>query len=297
MRKLPTLKSLHLFEAVSEFPSFSEAAEALSMTHGAVSCQMRILEESFGKRLFIRHKSGVRLTSYGEHLKRNCASAFTILEKGRYELRGRDAGRSVVVGCSRTFLSHSLLPRIGRFRQAHPDIEFGFRADADLNSVAVGAVDVLFVRGVLKPPHSVAPAYVCSEAIGPVCAPTATSLMKSTEDIASIPLLHESLKRELWHEWARATANCVRQSRDIVFDKVSLAIEAAKSGLGVAVSPEVLVRSNLEKGALIAPFGFTAVDRSIYMFVSERAERRGEAKEFRCWAIAEILSPKNSDET
>ncbi|WP_166303967.1 LysR family transcriptional regulator [Bradyrhizobium sp. 2S1] len=134
MHKLPILKSLHLFEAVSEFPSFSKAAERLNMTTGAVSYQMRILEIWFGRRLFVRHSSGVRLTSDGEQLKHSCASVFTMLEKGCYELQRRDAGRSVVVGCSTTFLSHSLLPRIGAFRQLHSDIDFVFETDADLNA-------------------------------------------------------------------------------------------------------------------------------------------------------------------
>ncbi|MCA6112859.1 LysR substrate-binding domain-containing protein [Bradyrhizobium cenepequi] len=290
MRKLPILKSLHLFEAVSEFPSFSKAAEALGMTHGAVSYQMRILEDWFGRRLFIRHKSGVWLTSDGERLKRCCASAFAMLEQGCYELRARDAGNSVVVGCSPTFLSHGLLPRIGTFRQAHSDVEFDFKTDADLNALTVGAVDVLFVRGVLKQPHPVGAAHVSNEIIGPVCAPTSPYLMKSPEDILSIPLLHESPKLEAWNEWAKATATCLREPRDIVFDTFSLAIEAAKSGLGLAISPKVLVRSDLEKGELVAPFGFTPVERSIYMFVNEHARNRAAVKEFRCWAIAEILS-------
>ncbi|MFB9264645.1 LysR substrate-binding domain-containing protein [Bradyrhizobium erythrophlei] len=293
MRKLPILKSLHIFEAVSEFPSFSRAAERLNMTHGAISYQMRILEDWLGRRLFIRHSSGVRLTSDGEQLKRCCKSAFTMLEKGCHELRRRDVGNSVVVGCSPTFLSHSLLSRISAFRQAHSDIELVFKTDADLKSVAVGVVDILFVCGVLKQPHPVDEVYVSNEIIGPVCAPAALYLMTSPEDIASIPLLHESPKLEAWNEWAKATAICLRGSRDIVFDTFSLAIEAAKSGLGAAIAPEVLVRSNLEKGELVAPFGFMPVDRSVYMFVGKHARNIAAVKEFRRWAMAEILSRKS----
>lgn len=291
MRKLPILKSLHLFEAVSEFPSFSKAADGLNMTYGAVSYQMRILEDWFGRRLFIRHSAGVRLTLDGEQLKRRCESAFTMLEKGCYELRRCDVGRSVVVvGCSATFLSHSLLPRISVFRRAHPDIEFVFKTDADLNSVAVGALDILFICGVLKQPRPVDEVHVSNEMIGPVCAPTALDKIKSPEDILSIPLLHESLKLDAWNEWAKATAICLRGSRDIVFDTFSLAIEAAKSGFGAAISSELLVRSSLEKGELVAPFGFTPVNRSIYMFVGDHAQNIAAVTEFRRWAMAEILS-------
>ncbi|MCC8955700.1 LysR family transcriptional regulator [Bradyrhizobium sp. Pear77] len=290
MRKLPILKSLHLFEAVSEFPSFSRAAERLNMTAGAVSYQMRLLEDWFGRRLFVRHSSGVRLTSDGEQLKRSCASAFTMLEKGCYELRRRDAGRSVVVGCSTTFLLHGLLPRIGAFRELHQNIDLVFETDADLDALAVGALDVLFVSGLLKRPLPVREVHVSNELIGPVCAPATIEAIKSREDILSIPLLHEAARLDAWSEWASAAAICLEGSRHVVFDTFSLAVEAAKSGLGAAISSQILVRSNLEKGELVAPFGFVPVNRSIYMFVNGRAQSIAAVKEFERWVLSDILS-------
>ncbi|MGY4257906.1 LysR family glycine cleavage system transcriptional activator [Bradyrhizobium sp. USDA 4516] len=293
MRKLPILKSLHLFEAVSEFPSFSRAAERLNMTTGAVSYQMRLLEDWFGRRLFVRHSSGVRLTSDGEQLKRNCASAFTMLEKGCYELRRRHAGRSVVVGCSTTFLSHGLLPRIGRFRKLYPDIDLVFETEADLDALAVGALDVLFVAGPLKRPLSVGEVHASNEMIGPVCAPATLEAIKSPEDILSISLLHEADRLDAWSEWASAAAICLQASRKVVFDTFSLTMEAAKSGLGAAISSQILVKSNLEKGELVAPFGFVPVNRSIYMFVNGQARNSAAVKQFERWALSEILMPNH----
>ncbi|WFU62489.1 LysR substrate-binding domain-containing protein [Bradyrhizobium brasilense] len=289
MRKLPILRSLHLFEAVSEFPSFSRAAERLNMTTGAVSYQMRLLEDWFGRRLFVRHSSGVRLTSDGEQLKRNCANAFTMLEKGCYELRRRHAGRSVVVGGSTTFLSHGLLPRIGRFRKLYPDIDLVFESEADLDALAVGALDVLFFAGPLKRPLPVRDAHASNEMIGPVCAPATLEAIKSPEDILSISLLHEADRLDAWSEWASAAAICLQASRKVVFDTFSLALEAAKSGLGAAISSQILVRSNLEKGELVAPFGFVPVNRSIYMFVNGQARNSAAVKQFERWALSEIL--------
>ncbi|AMA59905.1 LysR substrate-binding domain-containing protein [Bradyrhizobium sp. CCGE-LA001] len=290
MRKLPILKSLHLFEAVSEFSSFSKAAEHLNITTGAVSYQMRLLEDWFGRRLFLRRNSGVRLTSDGEQLKRSCASAFTMLEKGCYALRRRDAGQSVVVGCSPTFLAHSLLPRIGAFRQLHSDIDFVFKTDSDLDSLSVGAVDVLFISGLFKRPLPFREVHVSNETIGPVCAPVALEAIKSPENIISIPLLRESAKPDAWNEWAEAAAICLRGSRHVVFDTFFLALEAAKSGLGAAITSQILVKNNIEKGELVAPFGFVPIDRSIHMFINEHARNVTAVKEFRSWVLSEILT-------
>ncbi|WP_439373443.1 LysR substrate-binding domain-containing protein [Bradyrhizobium sp. DASA03120] len=293
MRKLPILKSLHLFEAVSEFPSFSRAAERLNMTSGAVSYQMRLLEDWFGKRLFVRHNSGVRLTSDGDRLKSSCASAFTMLEKECYELRRNDAGRSVVVGCSPTFLSHGLLPRLGAFRQRYQDIDFVFETEADLDALAVGALDVLFVCGLLKRPLPVREVHIANEMIGPVCAPATLKAIKSPQDILSIPLLHEAERLNAWSEWASAAGICLQRSRRVVFDTFSLAVEAAKSGLGAAISSQILVRSNLEKGELVAPVGFVPVNRSIYMFVNGHTRNIAAVNEFERWVLSEILGPSH----
>ncbi|SDF49751.1 LysR family transcriptional regulator, glycine cleavage system transcriptional activator [Bradyrhizobium brasilense] len=288
MRKLPILKSLHLFEAVSEFPSFSRAAERLNMTTGAVSYQMRLLEDWFGRRLFVRHSSGVRLTSDGEQLKRSCASAFTMLEKGCYELRRRHAGRSVVVGGSTTFLSHGLLPRIGRFRQLYPDVDLLFETEDDLDALVVGALDVLFIGGRLKS-LPIREVHASNEMIGPVCAPAMLEAIKNPKDIRSISLLHEADRLDAWSEWASAAAICLQGSRKVVFDSFSLVMEAAKSGLGAAISSQILVRSNLEKEELVAPFGFVPVNRSIYMFVNEHARNDAAVKQFEHWALSEIM--------
>ncbi|MCA6103587.1 LysR family transcriptional regulator [Bradyrhizobium australafricanum] len=290
MRKLPILKSLHLFEAVSEFPSFSKAAERLNMTTGAVSYQMRLLEDWFGRRLFVRHSSGVRLTSDGEQLKRSCASAFTMLEKGCYELRRRHPGRSVVIGGSTTFLSHGLLPRIGRFLQLYQDVDLLFETEVDLDALAVGTLDVLFLGGRLKWPLPIREVHASNEMIGPVCAPATLEGIKNPKDIRSISLLHEADRLDAWSEWASAAAICLQGSRKVVFDSFSLAMEAAKSGLGAAISSQILVRSNLEKGELVAPFGFVPVNRSIYMFVNGHARNNAAVKQFERWALSEIMS-------
>ncbi|MHC2229285.1 DNA-binding transcriptional LysR family regulator [Bradyrhizobium elkanii] len=135
------------------------------------------------------------------------------------------------VGCSTTFLSHGLLPRIGRFRQLYQDIDFVFETDADLDALAVGAVDVLFVSGLLKRPLPVREVHVSNEMIGPVCAPAMLETIKSPADILSIPLLHEAARMDGWNEWASAAAICLQGSRLVVFDTFPWLSRQQKVGL------------------------------------------------------------------
>jgi LysR family transcriptional regulator, glycine cleavage system transcriptional activator len=65
MRRLPSLISLRFFEETARHLSFNRAARALCVTQGAVSRQIRLLEDALAIKLFERDHKGIRLTSAG----------------------------------------------------------------------------------------------------------------------------------------------------------------------------------------------------------------------------------------
>lgn len=268
MRRLPILRTLQSFEAVSGFPSFSGAAEALGMTHGAISHQIRGLEGWFGKELFDRHRGGVRLTEDGERLRRTCAHAFSILEEECARIRQQSAERGIIIGCSTTFLAHWLLPRVEMFSRGRPQPILSFQTRVDIASVLAHKVDMLIVSASSAPPEGIEGIRLATDVIGPVCAPTWPTMPRVPGQIEGLPLLHATSRLNAWDEWASAVGIALDPVRGGRFESLSLTIEAARGGLGFAMTPEFLVRDDVDAGRLVAPLGFVKVQRATWVYVS-----------------------------
>lgn len=267
MKRLPAVRTLLSFEAVAEHSSFSSAAAAIGMTHGAISHQMRALEEWLGQPVFERHSGGVRLTRNGERLRQACKHAFSILEQECREIRSDAAAQSLSIACSTTFLAQWLLPRIERFSQEHPELLLHFQTRTTVDALLAGKVDVLILSG-----HSASPVEgadvtrLVTDRIGPVCSPNWPTPPTALEQVLDVPLLHATSRLNAWSEWADAVGLKLDISSGTAFESLSLSIEAAKGGLGFAIAPEFLVRHEILNGMLIAPLGFSPVDRGTWIY-------------------------------
>lgn len=287
MRKLPVLRTLQCFEATSEYPSFSSAAESLGMTHGAISHQIGALEAWLGKKIFERHNGGVRLTEDGDRLKQACNHSFSVLEEECARIRGQAVERSISVGCSGTFLAHWLLPRVELFSRECPQTVLSFQTRVDTASLLAGKIDVLIVSASSAVPDGVEGMRLATDIIGPVCAPTWEKMPETPAALHDLPLLHATSRLNAWNEWAAAVGIELNQSRDRRFESLSLTIEAARGGLGFAVTPEFLVRSDIDSGRLVAPLGFAKVSRATWVYVRRSKISDSEIAAFLEWLAAE----------
>jgi LysR family glycine cleavage system transcriptional activator len=268
MRQLPVLRTLQSFEAVSGFPSFSNAAASLGMTHGAISHQIRALEAWLGEELFERHSGGVRLTDDGERLRQACAHALSILEEECARIRQQSAERNITIGCSATFLAHWLLPRVEMFSRGRPQPILNFQTRVDVASVLAHKVDVLVVSASSAPPEGIEGIRLAPDIIGPVCGPTWPTMPGAPENLRGLPLLHATSRLNAWDEWASAVGITLDPSHGRRFESLSLTIEAARGGLGFAMTPEFLVRDDVDAGRLMAPLGFVKVQRATWVYAS-----------------------------
>ena len=290
MRKLPILRALQSFEAVAEFPSFSAAAESLGMTHGAISHQMRALEVWFGRSLFERHSGGVRLNEHGECLKIACSRAFSILEDECFRVRNQGQDKRITIGCSTTFLAHWLLPRIELFSGKNPIPQLTFQNRTDVNAVLTGKVDVIILSQSNHPSDEFKVIPLMADVIGPVCSPKMKKMMRTPGDATKVPLLHASSRLNAWAEWATAVNIGNDVSRGRSFDTLSLTIEAAKGALGFAMTPEFLVRNDIENGTLVAPVGFTKVERMTWIYLDPKKQSDPEVMSFVEWLLSETAT-------
>ena len=120
MGRQPPLNSLRFFEAAARLGSFVKAGDELRLTHGAVSRQIRLLEQSLGVDLFERRNRGVFLTPQGEQLLGAAQYAFEHLNTVMESLRKPVRHLPLVVSCEPTISMKWLIPRLGDFYRRHP---------------------------------------------------------------------------------------------------------------------------------------------------------------------------------
>jgi len=290
MRRLPPLRALQSFEAAAHHESFSRAAAALCVTHSAISHQIRSLEIWLGKDLFIRHNSGARLTPDGEQLKHACIAALSLLEGECGRIRTSIPNRKLTLGCAASFLAYGIFPIIERFARVFPGIVLNFETTDDFDALLTHKVDALILCDHAPNSSAIVGRRLAVDEIGPVCAPDWPMAPRAPQDIDTLRLLHAKSRIDAWTEWAKMNDVQVDHQIGQTLDSLSLTLEAARSGLGMALAPKFLVRGDLEEGRLIAPLGFTRVPRSTFLFVSEKRKSEPAIAAFCNWLVMEIES-------
>ncbi|WP_308381412.1 LysR family transcriptional regulator [Serratia marcescens] len=278
-RPLP-LGGLRCFEAAARLESFTQAAQGLNLTHGAVSRAVRALEEELGVALFERRHRRVLLTAAGRKLFQATQQAFGILDHTALELRQQALDAPLVLSCEPTLLMRWLIPRLPAFQQAHPDINLQLVAGGGPFSFHDGITAAIrrndFDWG--KQVHSLA---LFSEKVGPVCQPAALARMTIAEgSLRSLrpgaKLLHAATRPDAWWHWAQQQGMALVGHPEQRFDHFYFSLQAAVAGLGIAMGPWLQVRDDLAAGLLSAPFGFTP-DGSGYYLLSPQAIVPGSA--------------------
>ncbi|HIE0363867.1 LysR family transcriptional regulator [Serratia marcescens] len=278
-RPLP-LGGLRCFEAAARLESFTQAAQGLNLTHGAVSRAVRALEEELGVALFERRHRRVLLTAAGRKLFQATQQAFGILDHTALELRQQALDAPLVLSCEPTLLMRWLIPRLPAFQQAHPDINLQLVAGGGPFSFHDGITAAIrrndFDWG--KEVHSLA---LFSEKVGPVCQPGALARMTIAEgSLLSLrpgaKLLHAATRPDAWWHWAQQQGMALVGHPEQRFDHFYFSLQAAVAGLGIAMGPWLQVRDDLAAGLLSAPFGFMP-DGSGYYLLSPQPIVPGSA--------------------
>ena len=291
-RRLPPLNALKAFEAAARRLSVSVAARELGVTPGAVSQQIRVLEDHAGGPLFRREGGAVALTDLGETLQPVLRDAFEQLKRAADIIYGPAQRRSLAISVPPSFAVRWLVPRMIRFSAAHPEIEAWISADMQLADVAGGRVDVAVRYGVGGYP-GVRSEILFEAGVVPVCSPallTGRSPLHKPADLARHTLIHVGNgqveePRPDWAAWLKArNVTGVDASAGSRYDQTAFAIEDAARGRGVALAPRAFVTEDLAAGRLIIPFadGYLPTDMA-YRVVTRRSHVRPEAQVFVAW--------------
>jgi LysR family glycine cleavage system transcriptional activator len=286
MRKLPSLGALRAFEAAARLGRMTIAAEELSVTHGAISRQIKALEGQLGCKLLEGPKNRLVLTGAGKILLPVLTSAFEQIGRGVQEIAEIGAG-VLDVSCVGTLTMRWLIPRLHRFRSQLPVPDVRLSADDGPVDFMRQSFDVAIRVGRDDWPGDAIVTPLFIEKVGPVMSPRllAGAKHRDPDHLLRFPKLHTRTRAWAWSDW------CTRSNKSGVavegqyYEHFYFALEAATAGLGIAIAPWQLVVDDITAGRLIAPFGFIESNQT---YVALRRDRRDKpAEAFVTWLAAE----------
>ena len=292
-RSLPPLNALRAFEAAARHLSFTRAADELAVTQAAVSHQVKTLEEWLGLKLFQRENRTIYLTREGQTSLPAVRQALDTVAEATRRLVESDAQGPLTVSVLPSFAAKWLLPRLGAFRAANPEIDVLLSASNHLVDFERDDVDLGIRFGLGDYPGLRSDKLMDDEA-APLCSPkllAGPQPLRRPQDLKHHTLLHdETPSLDDWGAWAAAAGVPeLRTDAGPGFSDASMALEAAAAGEGVAMGRLSLARADLRSGRLVEPFGPRLPCRFAYYLVCARSQaERPKIKRFRQWLLAEI---------
>lgn len=295
--RLPPLNALRAFEAAARRLSFTKAAEELNVTPGAISQQIRQLEDYAGTPLFKRTGRSVLLTDSAQACLPIVREVFEqIGEAGRIMRAPARRGR-VMVACAPSFAAKWLAPKLEKFHAAHPGIEAWVSADMQLTDFNTADAD-LAIRYGTGSYDGLKTEKLLDESVLPVCSPQlleGPDAIRRPQDLATHTLIHdESPENDPscpdWANWLAARGiTDLDSSRGPRFNQAVLVIEAAASGRGVALAKRAIAQAELDAGRLVAPFadGSHALDFSYWMVWPKGRHLSPDVRAFMAWVKGE----------
>lgn len=288
---LPLL-ALRTFVEVGQHSSIKIAAQALSVTSGAVSQQIRLLEERVGTSLLIRDHQGVRFTEAGALAHPQLCAAFERIEGVVRQLEGVQHRKILRISTVPNFAASWLVPRLGRFTERHPDIEVRVEATSSLVDLRKHPVDIALRHGL-----GYYPGLQVTRLITPIMVPVASPALLGAgprlinpEDCLNYPLLHDADRAD-WALWLKAhnVGDDSRAQRGTSFEDDLLLMKAAEAGQGLALVAQELVRPEVEAGRLVQALDHPWPMRFSYYLLHQKEDaERAEIKAFTEWVLEEM---------
>lgn len=269
--RLPPLAALRCFEAAARLESFSRAADALHLTHGAVSRAVRLIEDDLGVALFERRSRRVFLTDEGRRLAQSVREGLGLIASMTEALRAKNRARPITLSCEPTLLMRWLIPRLPAFEAEHPDIPVHLVAAC--GPVAFGGtVDLAIRRSDFPVAAGIRVDPVFEERMGPICRADLVDRFFDTQGASpvlrpGVRLLHSKSRPEAWTTWCADTGAARPSGPSQMLEHFYLSLQAAAAGLGVAMGSWHMARDEIDSGVIAAPAGFSA-DGSRYLLLS-----------------------------
>ena len=301
-RHLPPLTALHAFEAAARNAGFQRAGDELHVSAGAIAHHVKQLEAWLGVPLFQRMARGVALTTAGQRYAEALRPILNSLADVSEQVRRQGDERVVTVTATTSLVTRWLMPRLGRLRDRHPQIELRVLASTHAVDFVRDGVDVALRLG---PGHypGLKIDLLLEESFFAVCSPafrSAATDLRTPADLVRHTLLHDEPVATLPHQidWARWLRTCGVAGAGASgprFSHTYLSLEAAASGQGVALATEPLAAADLQSGRLVRLFSHRVLGPyRYYLLRSAQADARPLVHAFCNWVMAEAQADEDA---
>lgn len=294
-RLIPDIVTLQAFECAARHGNFTRAAEELNLTQSAISRQISELEAQTGMLLFERIRRRVILSDAGRKFLPDVQRL--LQQSEQLMVRAVTSGASstsLSIATLPTFGSRWLTPRLHKFMKLYPDtiLNVGVRShpfdfDEEPFDLAIHYGQPVWAHGSCT--------FLCNEVIVPVACSNfvKTQRIENVQQLLSMPLLHVATRPKLWSEWFEMQGISSESAyRGCRFDQFSMIIEAAISGMGIALLPKYLIEGELASGKLTVLFDVPLQTEKSYFIARPEGRHDNQlVKAFQNWLLDQVGKP------
>ncbi|HEY5378217.1 MAG TPA: transcriptional regulator GcvA [Pseudolabrys sp.] len=299
---MPPLSALRAFEAAARHMSLTQASRELNVTAGALSHQIRGLEDLLGVKLFERRVRAIALTPAGKQLYPGLQIGFGHIREAVASLDAMHSERVLVVSTSPGLTAKWLAPRLYRFSADYPDVDVRISSSMRNANFVTDGIDMALRNMALRPAPN---ATIQIDRLGdvsfiPVCSPRVVKkfgAIKKANDLSRLPLIHDeslptSTARPDWNEWFKAAGvGEIDLRRGLRFNSSDHALDAACEGAGVLLTYDILAYDDLRSGRLVVPFNLVLPsDRAFHVVWPSGRKPSPAADAFRHWVKKEMAA-------
>jgi LysR family glycine cleavage system transcriptional activator len=286
--ELPPISALRAFSRVARTFSFKTAAAALHLSPSAVSRQIQTLEAHLGQPVFRRLNPGLELTDAGRRYLIAVDHALGELSTAQRSLLP-ETNSPLRVSSLESFSARWLIPHLPEFEATHPEIRLEIEATLRYADFDRDPVDVA-IRFGTGPWTGLHGEPIVDTEYFPVCSPGLAAgdpPLRSAADLAKHTLIHVSQVADAWRVWLSAVGHPdLQPAREVSYDHVGIALSAAESGQGIALSTHFLCGAELEAGRIVAPIDRRVASRETYHLVCrEQSLQDPRVTAFRDWLV------------